>query len=1717
MTGLRQVLVAFLLLLFSALSIPAAADMRLPGLAQASSAYANSLARRYPTGASDQARDTAGQQATAALAANNWPAAITALETRVGMDRSTPTQWQNLAQAWMRRTPPDPQKSLLAAWQAWTRTDRGANGVPALLLMADSLRAQDRRAQEIEVLRHAAELSPDDKAVTTQLAASTRAAGLLVAKFDTEADADRPRACVTFTVPVTRRPDFMPADWVRLEPPVADIAVTREGDLLCISGLPSGRTTRVNLRAGLPGTEGVAMLKDAVLDVAMPNRAPNLGFDNRLFVLPRGQAPAVTLSSVNLSTVSLKLIRLSERNVAALLRRMKLGDQIESWTAENLASQSGSTVWTGTADITGYAPNKTSRTALPLPDVLNGSGPGLFALMVSPGDGTQGTDASAVQLLLRTDLAPSVWRGSDGLTVQVRDYGSAAPRPGVLVRLLARNNDILAEATTGDDGVTKFGVALLRGDGPLAPAAIHAFSPLEMGKTQDFAALDLSVAAFDLSDRGVEGMPHPGPLDSYLWPDRGIYRPGETVHLMGLIRDNAGAPADLPAQMTIRRPNGQVFMQSVPPRTGGAAVHVPVMLSATAPAGVWTAELRADPQAAPIGTTSFRVDAFVPERMAVDLGDLPKVLVPGTTSNIPVTARFLYGAPASELSGKAMLHLVVDLQPFPALAGYRIGVEGEAFAPDAIAIDLPETDAQGRTQLPINLATAPDTTQALKAEIDVAVNDPAGRASHAAATVPVRPATPLIGIKPGFADGAIDADSEASFSIAAVSPLGERVAMRARLRLVREKPDWRVVMRGSLARYETVWRDEPLETSEVAIPQATPLALARKLPFGRYRLEVSQLGGLAVTTLRFRAGWASSENPDVPDRVDVSVDHRVVPAGETARVHIAPPFAGKATVLVLSDRVHSLRNIDVPAGGTDVEIPVDAKWGPGAYVVVHVFRGSAEAGTRPGRAIGVTWIGVDPAARKLELAIEAPAQIAPRQRQDIVLRGTPGAWASLAAVDEGILRLTRFVSPDPVPHFLGRRRLGLDLRDDWGRLIAPAEGDTTSLRQGGDDGGFALPDIPQRTVSLFTPPMQIGPDGRAVIALDIPDFAGAIRLMAVGWQDSRIGAAVAQLVVRDPLVAEALLPRFLAPDDEARLAVLLQNVDLPTGEAVATLSVDGPLAITGPSRIAVTLAQGARALPATVLWATGVGRGVVKLDVTGPNNFHVAREQTITIRPSRASQTVVTAGEIAAGAEAQLAPTADRFLFNTWRGSASLGSPVRYDVAAMTRALDDYPFACLEQASSRALQLAMLPDGPMAGLDRAGRLQSMVSLILDRQRFDGGFGLWSGSGDAEEWLSAYATDVLLRARAAGAVVPDQAMKDALKFLGEAAQSPESAPEALAAQAYRLYVLAAAGKGLPGAARVLMESLEQMPSGLARAQLGAALALAHDTPRAEAAFQAALLAPLRGWWSVDYGSSVRDQLAIAVLLKESGLLPDQLTKLIAKLPGADFVPAGLNTQEQAWAVAAAAALGRDGRAADIAVTSGDIGTQPKTGGARNVLLSGPVTVKNQGRTPVWQSVSTTGIPLQALPAARSGMRISRRFLNLEGTPLNLDTLKQNTVFVLVMDAKVEDGQAHTVMILQGLPAGWEIAGRLQPPAEVGSVPGMPWLDGLTAADAQPAADDRFAVIASVAAKQTDLRFAVRLRAVTPGSYALPGASMADMYRPAVFARQAEGRVKILPLD
>jgi hypothetical protein len=1700
-----RLLLPLLALLLAALPAPAPA-FELPGLENDSSAYAEALMRRFPAGGTPQARAAAETRARAAEARNDFAAAAAAWEDRVALGQASGDQWLALGNAQLRRTPPEAARALQAGWRAFMLVPGGPPEIPSLLLMAEALRRMDRPAMQLQALEAVTERAPEDARHREALAAARRAAGLLVRRIRPEPDAEPARVCLDFTSAPARRADWQPQDWVRADPAIPGMAVVKEGDTLCVAGLPWGRTTRLTLRAGMPGEDGLRVNRDTPLSVAMPNRAARIAFDSRAFLLPRGQEPRITVATVNVSALSLRLIRVSERNLVGLTRDWRPGEAMDEWVAETLATETGRVVWEGRAELPAAEANRLTRNALPLPDALRSAGPGMYVLVARTGDGQRSRAAAALGILA-TDLGITAWRGPDGLAVQLRGFTDAQPRPGARVALLARNNDILAEATTGADGLVRFGAALLRGEGNLAPAALHAFG------AEDFAALDLEAAAFDLSDRGAAGRPNPGPLDAFVWLDRGIYRPGETVQVAALLRDGGGAPVDIPARLRILRPNGQVFFEAVPTRLPGAAFVMPVPLSASAPMGGWMVEVLADPNAPPIGRTGFRVEAFVPERLEVTAGPAPGPLVPGQAMELPVTARFLYGAPGAGLSGSAELRLAADAEPWPQWRGWRFGLVDETFTPDLLSFELPETDAQGRASLPLLLPTAPDTTRPVKAEVSILVGEPGGRTSGARLAIPVRPAATLLAIRPAFEGGAVDANAEAAFELAAVNPEGAAIAATLRLRLVRERPDWRIVMRERMARYETVWRDEPVDSTDIAVAPGTPGRFARSLPFGRYRIEVTQPSGLAIASYRFRSGWAQADSAEVPDRVDVAADKRAYAPGETARIRITPPFAGRASLAVLTDRVVSLRDIEVQEAGTEISLPIDAAWGPGAHLAVTVFRPGESPAGRPGRALGLAWLGLDPASRRMAVAIETPDLARPNTRLDVPIRleqSGGSAMVTLAAVDEGILRLTSFASPDPVEHFLARRRLGLDIRDDYGRLIAPAEGEAAVLRQGGDgmdDAGMLQ--IPQRIVALFSGAVPVGPDGRAVIPLDLPDFAGEVRLMVVAWEGTRIGAAARPLTVREPVVAEALLPRFLAPGDEARLPLLLHNVELPAGAFTATLTATGAIELAGPARIELPLAAGARATPATQLRATMAGEGVLRLAVTGPNGFAIARESTITVRSSRAPVTEIAFRTLAPNEQAPVALPADRFIPGTWRATASWGAPVRFDAAALLASLKRFPLDCLEQSASRVLALSHAPQNPDTAQEDAASLLSAIASVLDRQRFDGRFGFWNAEGSVHAWASLYATEALLRARAAGAPVPEAALNEALKAAEEDLENSRDTPEALAEQAYRVHVLALAGRNRLGAARRLAENLDALPTPLSRAQLAAAFARAGDRTRAEAIFVAALANPARNLWFADYGSAARDALATALLLRESNVAQDRLPALLARLPGADFTPATSNTQEQAWAVAAAAVLGRDGRPLRITLDGRDLPVQPVV----TLGLAAAGTARNRGDAPVVQSVAITGVPTSPLPATSQGLRVARRFFDMAGQPLNLDTLRAGTNFVLLLEVRALNNERHEAMLSQGLPAGWEIAGRLGP----GEVPGMPWLGTLTEALSVAARDDRFAAAMELTPEAPLARMAVRLRTVTAGRFELPGLEASDMYRPGVVARQNTGRITILPAD
>ena len=613
--------------------------------------------------------------------------------------------------------------------------------------------------------------------------------------------------------------------------------------------------------------------------------------------------------------------------------------------------------------------------------------------------------------------------------------------------------------------------------------------------------------------------------------------------------------------------------------------------------------------------------------------------------------------------------------------------------------------------------------------------DSSGRTANETMTLPVAAGAPWIGVKPLFS-GSLAEGADARFEVIGLDAGGRPAAIKGlRWDLVEEIHDYQWFSTDGHWDYKVVTRDRKVADGTADVAPNAPAAIRQAVGWGNFRLDVYDPKGGGATSARFYAGWWVSDDPNpTPDKLTVALDRTSYKAGDTARVRIEPPFAGDVLLFIANDRVLETRDVAVPADGATVEIPVSSDWGAGAYVLATAFRPSGEGGERrhgPGRAVGVAWFGIDVTERVLGVSIDAPAEIRPNQRLDLPLTvtGVPqgqSAWVTLAAVDEGILLLTDFQSPDPTDHYFGRRALGVEMRDAYGRLII-SDGRRGQVRTGGDAAAQQMSGLPKRstrTVALYSGILPVGADGRVTVPLDLPDFDGELRLMAVAWTPTALGAASTAMKVRDPVIAEIGVPRFLAPGDKADLAFSLRNLSGPAGDYGVRVAVEGPLSIaTASAQFTQTVAAGAEARRAIPLTATATGVGKIRISVTGPDGFQRDRDWDLSVRPAQALTTDRIATLVQPNQSVVLnADLVKGFLPDTVQVFASFSTRPTFDIPGLLKALDDYPYGCVEQTTSRALPLLYVAkvaekvDSGFRPNDVRRKVQGAIDRIMTAQQ-----------------------------------------------------------------------------------------------------------------------------------------------------------------------------------------------------------------------------------------------------------------------------------------------------------------------------------------------------------------------------------------------------------------
>jgi uncharacterized protein YfaS (alpha-2-macroglobulin family) len=1541
---------------------------------------------------------------------------------------------------------------------------------------------------------------------------------------------DAPLLCLHFTEALEAGRDYAP--FIGID---RSVAVTAEGQRLCVAGLGYGDEASLTLRAGLPSADGETLPEDESVQLTFEDRPPFVGFAGNGVILPMDGADGLGITTVNVPAVDVTITRIDDRALAFrnITEGMSSSEGQYAWAPyDEQPGELGATVFEGSLETEGPT-NAVTTTLLPIREAVGTLEAGAYYVEIVDAEAVeQGRNrpARAARWVMVTDLALVAYRGSTGLDVTVRDITTARPVSGASVGLVSRGNEILASERSGRDGRVHFDAPLLEGTDADRPKLLTA-----AGRGKGFAILDLDRAPLDLSSQPVSGRPEREGTEAFIYLDRGIYRPGETVHATSLLRDAEGFAAESrPGALVLVRPNGieQARLRfSALEEAGSLQRSLPIPQAAMR--GMWRLVVELD-GLGEVGSIRFNVEDFVPQRLALELAADETPVTPGETRMIEARARFLYGAPGTGLTVDGTARIETDPSPFPDFRDFVFGLEDDPYRDELIELPDVTTDGEGTASLPLAPGQrGSNETAPLRIRAVVRVEEPGGRAVQDDIRIPYRTRDRYLGIGTMAGEPA-NRGEPYRFELLLLDRDGSPVDGTATWRIDRRDYDydWYEDENGRW-RWRRSERKVLVGEGETGLSADGPASVAGpSLDWGEYTLTAS-LDGEEVSSRNFWIGYGgrSADGTPAPDSVRVLLPEGPARTGEPVTIAIDPPYAGWAEVAVATSRVISLEHIEVPAEGTELTLEPDEAWGAGAYILVSLYT-DRQPGLRPvpRRAVGAAYLPLDTEGRTYEVDLDVPEVARPDGTVTLTLdhAGGPGAeraYATVAAVDEGILLLTGYETPDPADALFGKAELGVEIHDDYGRILDANTGETGLLRSGGDQiGGAGLTVVPTKTVALFQGPVPLEADGSTEISFELPQFNGELRLMAVVWSESAVGSAAEPMTVREPVPVELVLPRFLAPGDEALATLTLDNIEGSAGSYTYTVSATSGTPrpkVVAPGDGSIDLEAGERDEALLPVSALLPGVTEFSLRISGPEGYSDRRSYPLEVRDAFLPVRRITERMLAPGES--FVPGDDMFA-GFLPGSGELfvsasASPINAD--ALSRSLTAYPYACTEQVVSSAIPLLTM-TGRTTGEER--QLREAISTLLERQSGDGAFGLWRvGDRQASPWLGAYVTDFLLLAEAEGLPVPEDSLRRALAALQPVARGePGRAygydsrmpPPAFTtdteerlkqrSEAYALYVLTRADSADRSRLRYLHDAqLDQIKSPLALAQLAAALARIGDAGRAQSAFAAArerLGYENPGTW---YQSPRRDAAGLAFHLSETGqpeVAAEILRDIDDELPQAD----SLSTQEKAFLLKAVRSFGLD----EVMLRYDGSLIQQAVLDERDDLGQ---PFANESDRPIFVTAVASGTPSKAPPAISSDLRIEKAVLDADGRDIDPSDITQGDRFVVRLTLTPERAARAQYVINDFLPAGFEIETVLRPGD---GAPDGPYADLGTFGepDIAEARDDRF-VASAVLQGRDPLTVAYIVRAVTPGRFTLPGAFAEDMYREGVFARSASGEVVI----
>lgn len=1527
------------------------------------------------------------------------------------------------------------------------------------------------------------------------------APALEILKYDLAANQDTPELCFLLSASIARRPATPLESFVSVEP-AATLSATPRKDSLCLRGFVFGNAYTVSLKAGLPGVSG-ALPKDTQFRIEIPNRPPELGFAAQQGdVLPRIGSEGLPIRSVNVSKIDIQIFRIADDNLPFHRTRAPLTVA----KAAKIASAGGERVWQGSVDPKSEA-NRDAVTMVPIEQTVGPLKPGLYVAIAKAASMPVDGQVLPTQYFAVSDLGLSAYRGPASLLVGARSLASAASAPGIDIALVGANNRELGRVRTDGNGFARFDPNLLRGSGGDRPASILAYGP-----AGEFAALDLGSEAIETETQPVAALIH---------ADRAVYRPGETVNILTLVRnDQGGAVSKTPLTANIIRPNGAIFNSQVLSDQGAGSYNFATTLPEDGAEGTWRIEIATETGDRPIGIAKFDVESPTSSRLSLSLNADVAVIDPAQPANVAIQSSYPDGQ-APNLPGELHVAVAAAPVPFPAFPEFAFGLADESIPPLSLDPIRFTADATGKSLLSVKFSSPLKSTRPLEALITARMFDAGGRAVERSVSVPVVTQSLLLGVKPAAAS---TAGQNAHFEIIAVSPDGAR----------QEKPGtgWEILRQASIPSwywngerfdYRSAVKDTHIAGGTVDVPADAPAMLDTGLPAGRYRIEVFDPNGEAISSARFTVGWAARNAGDPADKITIKPAKPFYSPGDTADIFVQPPFDADVVLASADPQMRDAAVQHVPAAGATMRLTMPRDAGLEMRLLATAIAPPEQS--VPGltrRAFGQASLSSDPMPHALDVKLDLPETVIPQQSLAIPVTVSGAAdepvYVRIAAID----KRQDGSSPESdslLDPLIGRQMSAVSALDNYGRIITSSglssgvisvsEPSRTPHRadQDGRKSG-------QEPLALYSAVVTLDKSGKGTVPLQLPDFAGTLKVEALAWSSSRSGQAEAEVAVRYPLNTTLAVPAFLTPDDRADLTLALDNADGPRGEYRVSVRGEGAVTVQDTAEAVFNLAEHEqRTAPVSVTGHAPGGAGTIVITVKGPNGMGFERSLPLPVRSAIAGVTRHATLMAKPGAGLTIDPALTAGLrpdtITTWL-TASAGNDL--DLGGIVQDIKS-----AEQDSAAQIVNAAMPTLMPPG----GAVEQFAKSLAAYQCGDGGFSLFP-SGQSDRWLTAYVTDFLSQAKSGGAAVSDIVLRQALDYLAlrmDPAPGTPSDPtdgqshysqQALAEAAYAYEVLAGNGRLDLFQLRYFKDRFQsQISNPVTMGLIAASFAKLGDKTAAATAFARAGSLPIDLALNTLFGSDLRDQAMLTALMIESGAVAQpMIAAAAAKTTTMAAAHRQFSGQEASWLYRAGIQLSKvEGK---VKLKIGDKTVEQSLPFTMGAIATPMPAIKNTGDAPLNVAMTVTGLPA---PEARdqAGYEVQRWFFDTSGKPIDPATMRQGDIAVVVLTGRFT-GQGETNPLLSdSLPAGWEVeAAEISDP-----IVRYPWLKDLTGSSYTTISKGRYVAVPRLAGDRHEFKLAYVVRAAIRGQFSLPGTVIEDMAQPTLSARSASGRTKVDP--